>query len=297
MKQEIICHIGFPKTGTTFLQTTIFPNIEGVNYIKSNILKDILHDLIEKDDSFYDEDKVHAELAKRHIANSRMLFSYEPLTGHHLKTEFANRSQIARRLKSANVSKVIITIRNQTDILESTYKQYIKSGGVLKISEFFDFNGNPNPWFYINYFNYERIIDVYSNIFGRDNVKVLQYENLFLNGNSMKNELEGGFEIERMKFKGVSELKVNKSLSNFSIKLLRIINHLTFNNYRPSSLINKKLSTQFFYKILKRINIPTNEKKLISKYENDICTYFSKSNSLLEEKNNIILHEKYCTIL
>lgn len=293
MKQEIICHIGFPKTGTTFLQTTIFPNIEGVNYIKSNILKDILHDLIEKDDSFYDEDKVHAELAKRHIANSRMLFSYEPLTGHHLKTEFANRSQIARRLKSANVSKVIITIRNQTDILESTYKQYIKSGGVLKISEFFDFNGNPNPWFYINYFNYERIIDVYSNIFGRENVMIIQYEDFYSNNKLLNHQFARFLNLEKNDFQITTELRINKSLSNFSVKLLRILNHLTYNSYNPSSLISKKFSTNLFFKILKYFETQNDETLLISKYRSKIISNFSMSNLLLQKKFDIKLNEKY----
>ena len=44
--QEIICHIGFPKTGTTYLQKNVFPQIKNINYVESNRIKQLLHDLI-----------------------------------------------------------------------------------------------------------------------------------------------------------------------------------------------------------------------------------------------------------
>ena len=255
----------------------------------------MLHDLIEKDDSYYNDVNIREELMQMHNSDSSMLLSYEPLTGHHIKTEFPNRSQIARRLKAAGVNKIIITIRNQSDVLESTYKQYIKSGGVLKASKFFDLNNNATPYFYIDYFNYAKIIELYSGVFGIENVKVFQFENLFLNNGSFNNQLARFLKVENTDFRNPAGLKVNKSLSNFSTKLLRIINHFTYNSYRPSSLINKKLSSYLFYKILILIDRSKSKNKLISKYENEICSYFLNSNSSLEEKYNINLHEKYTT--
>jgi len=291
--QEIICHIGFPKTGTTFLQKKVFPNIKNVNYLAGGKIKQLLHDVVQKDDSFYNKFKTRAQLIQLHNSNLNMLFSNEQLTGHHIKTEFPNRTQIARRLKAAGVNKIIITIRNQSDVLESSYKQYIKSGGVLKISKFFDLNNNLNPILYIDYFNYVKIIELYSEIFGLENVKILQFEDIFSKNTTFYNQLASFLKVENIDFKNSPELKVNKSLSNFSTKLLRVINHFTYHSYSPSSLISKKLSSVFFYKTLRLINSPKNEKKLISKYENEIYSHFLGSNSLLKERYNINLHEKY----
>ena len=291
--QEIICHIGFPKTGTTYLQKNVFPQIKNINYVESNRIKQLLHDLIEKDDSYYPKDKIHTELMQMHNLGLNMLFSYEALSGHHIRTEFPNRSQIARRLKAAGVNKIIITIRNQTDVLESTYKQYIKSGGVLKLSKFFNFKNNLNPYFYIEFFNYEKIIKLYSEIFGIENVKVIQFEDLFLKNGSYKRELASFLKVKNDDFGDSQKMKVNKSLSNFSTKLLRVINHFTYNTYRPSNLISKRISSHAFYRLLLLIDRSKNKNKLISKYKNEISSYFLDSNIGLEEKCNLNLHKKY----
>ena len=250
--------------------------------------------LIEKDDSYYDKDKIKVDLMKMHDSNRTMLISDEALTGHHIKTEFPNRSQIARRLKAAGVSKIIISIRNQVDVLESTYKQYIKSGGVLKVSKFFDLDDNLNPYFYINYFNYEKIISLYSKIFGVENVLVIQFEKMLENKTEFSKRLARFLHVENTDFRDALNLPtVNNSLSNFSTKSLRVINHFTYNTFRPSSLIHRKLSTSLFYKILKRIDIPKGKNKLIAKYEDEIRTHFAASNAALIQNYNIKLHEKY----
>ena len=293
MNRDIICHIGFPKTGTTYLQNQVFPLLKNINYVTSEQIKSALHDIIEKDDSYYDENNIRNQIDERHIQNQDMLFSYEPLSGHHIKTECPNRSQIARRLKRAGVSKIIITIRNQTDILESTYKQYIKSGGVLKISEFFDFEGNQNPWFYIKYFDFESIIDLYIQIFGRENVLIIQYEDFYSKNNILNHQFAEFLKIEKKDFHITNDLKINKSLSNFSIKLLRIINHFTYNSYRPSSLLGRKFSTHLFFKILKYFMSQHDTSLMISKYQVEIISRFSESNEVLQKKFNIKLHEKY----
>jgi len=293
--QEIICHIGFPKTGTTFLQKNVFPNISDINYIDRTEIKHLSYALIEKDDSYYDNDKIKADLTKMHDSGSTMLISDEALTGHHMKTEFPNRSQIARRLKAVGVSKIIISIRNQVDVLESTYKQYIKSGGVLKVSNFFDLDDNPSTHLYINYFNYEKIIQLYSEVFGIENILVIQFEKMFKNKTEFNNRLADFLQLESIDLTDALNLPaVNDSLSNFSTKLLRVINHFTYNTFRPSSLIHRRLSTSLFYKILKRIDISKKGNKLIAKYEDEIRAHFSASNSSLMQNYNIQLHEKYC---
>ncbi len=294
--QEIVCHIGFPKTGTTYLQKQVFPKIKYINYVdwtQVNQIKILLDNIINQDDSYYNKDASQRQLMDFQKMDLNMLLSYEPLTGHHIRTQFPNRTQIARRLKALGINKIIITIRNQTDVLESTYKQYIKSGGVLKISNFFDWNNNSMPYFYRDYFNYERIIDLYVEIFGQENVLVIQYEDIFTDRAKFDRQLAPFLNLNQLELEDLSPVKVNKSLSNLNTKLLRIINHFTYNAYRPSNLFSKKIPTYLFYKILSYIDIIREEKLLISNYKEEIRNYFMDSNKSINKKYNLHLHDKY----
>ncbi len=116
---------------------------------------------------------IQASFNKLYKQNASVnLFSHEFLTGLHHQTGFINRSLIARRLKSVGFQKILITIRNQFDILESAFKQYIKVGGVLKFRSYFNLKGDNSMYyftmhrFHLDYFNYFHIIKLYSDLFG-----------------------------------------------------------------------------------------------------------------------------------
>lgn len=295
--KKIICHIGFPKTGTTFLQKNIFTKIDRITYKDDRQINRIFYDVIEKDETIYDLLSLKIELRIiQKESPQNMLLSYEPLTGHHYKTSFPNRTQIARRLKEIGISKIIITIRNQVDVLESTYKQYVKSGGVLKFSEYFDFTLAENKYFNIEYFNYFNIIQLYSSIFGRENVLVLQHENLTYENQLFFNNLFDFLETKPQIFSYELKENINKSLSKKATNLLRILNHFTYNSFRPSHLISKRISTQLFYRvILKFISKKSKKTFLNAKYEKIIHNFFYESNQKIEEDYGMKLHQKYAT--
>lgn len=295
--KKIICHIGFPKTGTTFLQKSIFTKFDGITYKDDLQIKSIFYDIIEKDETIYDllsiKEELHSVLDE---SPNNLLLSYEPLTGHHYKTNFPNRTQIARRLKEIGINKIIITIRNQFDVLESTYKQYVKSGGVLKYSEYFNFTSKKNGYFNIEYFNYFKIIQLYSSLFGTENVLVLQQENLNCENKSFFNCLFDFLEIKPQDFSFELKKNINKSLSKEATNLLRIINHFTYNSFQPSHLISKRISTYLFYRILIQFSSTKSRKTFLnSKYKKNVTNFFYKSNQKIEDVCEIKLDQKYAT--
>ncbi len=272
--------------------------MDSITYMDDLQMKRIFYDIIEKDDTIYDKHSIKKELNyMREGSPENILFSYEPLTGHHYKTNFPNRTQIARRLHEIGINRIIITIRNQCEVLESTYKQYVKSGGVLKFSEYFNFTSKEVSYFNIEYFNYFNIINLYSQIFGRENVLLLQHEDLLYRSNVFFNSLFTFLETEPRDFSPELKENINKSLSRGATKLLRIINHFTYNSFRPSHLISRKLSTNLFYRILFRIASTERKKTFINTdYEKIINNFFYKSNQRIQEEFGIKLHQKYATL-
>jgi hypothetical protein len=285
-------HIGFPKTATKFLQTAVFPQFKGpvFYYVPFEASASLCASLIDDDDTIYDPVATTSRLREHAPESSTVLVSYEGLTGHHYRTGFMNRSQIARRLKQVGFDRVLITIRNQFDAIESSYKQYIASGGVLSFRGYIGFDPEKPLYLHPKYFDYSLIHGLYAAIFGPSNVLVLQYERLhepeFLQG------LAG--------FLGASSIDVewsppvNRSLTYRDAAILRVINHFTYNSFRPSSLISKRVSTSAADRLLRRLPVRKSDRSF-----HDTATrawvgqFYAESNRRLAETARIALAPQY----
>ena len=122
---KVIIHIGMHKTGTTFLQKVVFPNLNNTFYAHNN--------------EFFVPWK--KQLYKK---ADNMLLSYEGFSGFPwnkfkeknswLKSFHLNIDQIRKFFPNAII---IIFFRKQGDLLLSIYKQYLQEGGELSINEFY----------------------------------------------------------------------------------------------------------------------------------------------------------------
>jgi hypothetical protein len=176
----IAVHIGFPKTATTFLQTEVFPRFArpGFTYVPLEACARLFASLIHDDDEIYDGD-VTAERVREEAGGAKLsLFSYEALTGHAHPTGSSNRTQIARRLRQLGFDRVLISIRNQFDVLESAYKQYLSGGGVLPFRDYVTFDPSETTYLDPRYYDYHPLYCLYTSLFGFSNVLVLQQERL-----------------------------------------------------------------------------------------------------------------------
>jgi len=125
----MIIHIGYPKTGTTFLQKNVFPFIKGIEFVTYEECRKIFKSLYSSTSLEFDEAMIKAFQIQK-----GQLYSLERLTGE-MRTGTYN-AEIAHGLKKLGFRKVIITIRRQDKIIESIYRQYIQQGGVLKSKNF-----------------------------------------------------------------------------------------------------------------------------------------------------------------
>lgn len=250
-----IVHIGFPKTGSTYLQQEIFPHLGGLDFVDFHTCVKLFEDVIYLDNLDYDNNQVASVFES--FKSAKTLFSHEALVGAPFTFKGLNRSQIPGRLKKLGFGKVIITIRNQVAILDSLYRQYVYQGGVMRINDFLNLDGKWNHYlrgFNLDYLSYDQLVLLYQDTFGKENVLVLPQEILQAEEELFLDELQqfiGCYQLHP-----VTKKNSNESLSNLSTNLLRIINHFTFNSQRPNQLITNAIDTKTIKKVFQVILDP-----------------------------------------
>ena len=125
-----IVHIGFPKTGTTFLKKYVFPKLSseaGFIFNPPEFLKISRQRLI-----YNNEDRSALQSLFNH---NKVLISRE----HLIDTNPRNWENAADRVLDlfGHEAQIIITIRNPLEFLSSAYVQLIHNGNIIKAENFF----------------------------------------------------------------------------------------------------------------------------------------------------------------
>ena len=167
-------HVGFAKTGTTWLQSRVFSKNPHINYRPSrghitNLLIPThpLSDIVEKVNLI------------REQASSPLLFSHESLVGHFFAPEqdrpdILDTADVAKRIHEAFPdARIIMTIREQGDMIESMYRHYIFGGGSKDPARAIKDDLLVDP-----YLHYHNAINSYEGLFGVENTWVGLFETL-----------------------------------------------------------------------------------------------------------------------
>ena len=132
MKNKIIIHIGLQKTGTTYLQNIVFPQLREVTYIGRPYTQENLafNTLQYADHSLYSELILKKEIEKIvNIANHNPILISDELFAGVTHYNFINRGMVAERLsKVFPKAEIVLFLRNQKDLIVSLHNQAIKTG-------------------------------------------------------------------------------------------------------------------------------------------------------------------------
>ena len=136
---NIYIHVGFHRTGSTFLQTEFFPNIPNSNYINQFDIIEELASITTTDGFIWENTEIKENTFKSLIekldSTKINIISAEALSGYPFSKSI-NRSLVFNRIKTMfPEAKIILGIRSQDKLIQSFYSLYIREGGTLKINE------------------------------------------------------------------------------------------------------------------------------------------------------------------
>jgi hypothetical protein len=170
---SVIIHIGFPKTATTWLQKRYFPKVQNFKYIPPSVTNS---DIVGCNDFFAQK------IALDWLKGNKIIISNENLLGLARISEFI-RIGLAERLKKLFPNAhIVIFIRNQIDLIASEYSWYIKNSGGTYNPNDFVFKSIRNPYglflYKVQNLQYDKVIDLYQQLFGKKNIHIFLYEDL-----------------------------------------------------------------------------------------------------------------------
>lgn len=233
-KKTINLHIGYHKTGTTFLQGEIFPNLQSNNFIKNKNIYEELRRIRRKKLS-QEEIKNLKNNLFTHLENGNNLISWEGLCGNYFFTDFdKNFSTILGDLnhifKNFRI-KIILGIREQVSLITSLYKLYLHVGGTQEEYKFID-NLNLDKFKFTNY------ISALDSYFSFDNVYVYYFENFVKDKNTfLSNLLEFLGENKILEYDDVIR---NRGYGELQVKLAKILNRCFKSRFNSNGIDYRK---------------------------------------------------------
>lgn len=177
MNTNVIIHIGYHKTGTSWLQEELFPALEGVAVPFG--FREILEAIITPHPFAFDE----AQFWERHGGPLRgrredvVLLSSERLSGSPHSGGY-DAPMLARRLRRLfPEAKILLVVREQMGTIVSSYREYVRGGGVCSLEQYVDPPvAKHRPGFDPDYFRYDRMVELYRDLFPAERIEVLPFE-------------------------------------------------------------------------------------------------------------------------
>lgn len=189
-----VFHIGFPKAGSTYLQRQVFPHLPDYAYMGVHAFVDEpdFYDLLNRfhiqlfktDGLNFDVQACAADKSKieRRADGKSPLFSYEYAVGVLFGyPDAVMKAQRLREIFGANL-KIIMIVREQTAILKSQYRDHpfephdIHRGKPVSFAEWYKQTNALRYFRFTDLVEYDRLVRVYDDLFGADNVLVLPME-------------------------------------------------------------------------------------------------------------------------
>lgn len=118
---RLYIHVGMPKTGSTSLQTQVFPYVEGVRYVNTGAASELLQP----------DERRAALISDEGLTGWNRLFFPGTSWQHDQREIVANLHELYPG------ARILIGLRQQAGFVLSLYKQYLHEGGTLPLRDFF----------------------------------------------------------------------------------------------------------------------------------------------------------------
>ncbi len=298
---ELLIHIGYHKTATTWLQQYYFPQHPQIDFIGKH--EDLWENLMSPHGFDFDpkiaQEFFYPKIEQALQKNLIPVISAERLSGNPHSGGYDSK-EIADHLKKVfPEAKILIMIRHQPEAILSNYKQYIKMGGICTLKEYlFPPQEGRIPLFRLDNLKYHKLANYYAKLFGKENIKIIPYEKFRFHPQAFLEELANFMGIDS-KISFPFEEKVNQSLCDATILLKRKVNRWHGNDSLfpvtpPFPNITKKLF-DLIQKLDKKPLFRRYNAHFIEQIHNDIGHFYGESNRQLNETFELNLQTyHYC---
>jgi hypothetical protein len=224
--QDPLIHIGYHKTGSSWLQQLFFPGHPQLAGIADQGA--IWSRLIEPHDLDFEAAACRAafqnDLEAALAAGRIPVVSSERLSGNPHSGGYDS-GRIAERVAAVFPgARILIVVRRQPDMLSSLYRQYVRAGGICTLAEYLDpVRDGRMPLFRPNHLCYDRLVARYRALQGAERVLVLPYELLAADWRRFLGELCEFLCIPRYESAAL-ERRVEPSWGDVAVALKRRVN-------------------------------------------------------------------------
>lgn len=177
---DVLIHIGYVKTGSTWLQRHVTDNPElGFREVADrNAIRTLL---IHPNDLWYDpapfREHVRPKLRTARAEGLIPVVTHERLSGNPTSGGYDAAAVAGRLAGQFPDGRVLIVIREQRSHLLSMYNEYVNGGGSCSLDRFLDPpTGSKIPLFDSRFLEFHRLILRYQELFGVDRVGVVPFE-------------------------------------------------------------------------------------------------------------------------
>lgn len=221
-----VIHIGYHKTGTSWLQKQLFRR-EDLGY-RSISLSKKRTDFVRVHDFDFDPHR-YRELLRPDLEGCERdgkvaILSAERLSGNPHSGGHDSKRLADRLVEVFPGARILVVIREQRAMILSAYAQYVRAGGACSLGDYLHPPRDYRlPMFHLDHFRYDRLIAHYQKLFGSENVLALPYEHF--------RQDPGDFVATIARFCGAGcadglsfERRENRSLGPVALGLMRRLN-------------------------------------------------------------------------
>ena len=249
MERSLLLHVGYQKTGSTWLQRHFFSGHPDIQFLGKPASEDSRRALFELQRSILQEPeasfrpnkirrKVETLFESLGDHEEPIALSLEQLSGGHLWIG-EHHPYVAQRLRNIfrrDSVKIIVGVRNQLSILPSFYAQYLKHGGLLSRNQFL-FSPQYRGKVFLDALKYDHFLKQYSRWFGSENLFIYLQEEL---AHAPEDCLRSLCDFAGVGLEGSSleNERTNTRPSPLALGILRVMNHFFYSRENPAASIS-----------------------------------------------------------
>jgi len=226
-----VVHIGYPKTASTFLQTHVFPNLDGCAFLThwgdaAAELRPLIRNLYWADDDHYLQETLRTFIAEWRTAHpGPLLLSDENLAGGLYPID-DNWERNARRIHDQLPdAHVLVVVREQRALMRSAYSLHVQRGGYVSFADLLAGRAE-RARFVPEIFCFHHLVVRYRELFGADRVTVMPYEQLARDPGRFASEVSSLVSGRPVDVPQPTGSRANVSLSPVSLRIMRRTNRM-----------------------------------------------------------------------